>query len=361
MPCTTRAVATALLFLTLTGLTALGSPRATAGEAAGPPAPGPAETAAGAPLPADSAPEGERGTFSFVLENDLFYGRDRDYTNGIQVGWTSNPQHVPYWVVKAANLFPLFPGDGRVRASFSLGQSMYTPADISLADPPAEDRPYAGWLYGSVGLISENGSQLDQLRLQVGVVGSPSLAEQAQKIVHEVIGSPEPKGWDKQLRAEPGIQLTYQRSLRAFVSGELFGFAFDVTPHLGGALGNVFTYGNAGATFRVGYNLPDDYGPPRVQPSLPGSGYFIARDRPGGYFFAGFDGRAVAHNIFLDGNTFTDSRSVDRIPLVADLQLGVAFTWRSTRLAYTYVLRSHEFEGQDSADEFGAISLSFQF
>src|SRR3546814_17784538 len=98
----------------------------------------------------------------------------------------------------------------------------------------------------------------------------------------------------------------------------------DVTPHLGAALGNVYTYGAGGLTLRFGEDLPDDYGPPRIRPALPGSDYFRPTDDFGWYFFAGAEGRIVARNIFLDGNTFKDSHSVDKRPLVADLQAGLA-------------------------------------
>src|SRR3546814_8870959 len=103
----------------------------------------------------------------------------------------------------------------------------------------------------------------------------------------------------------------------------------DVTPHLGAALGNVYTYGAGGLTLRFGEDLPDDYGPPRIRPALPGSDYFRPTDDFGWYFFAGAEGRIVARNIFLDGNTFKDSHSVDKRPLVADLQAGIAVNLRS--------------------------------
>ncbi|MFZ5790979.1 MAG: lipid A deacylase LpxR family protein [Pseudomonadota bacterium] len=311
--------------------------------------------------PAAHADEPEQGTFNFVLENDIVSGFDRDYTNGVQLSWTSGPDRVPSWAIDAARLFPLFPETGRVRASFALGQSIYTPNDITLRNPPAEDRPYAGWLYGSIGLIAETGTRLDQLQLQVGVVGPASLAEQTQTTVHEIVGADKPRGWDTQLENEPGVVLTYQRSWRAFVSGEFLGFSFDATPHIGGALGNVFTYANGGATLRLGWNLPNDYGPPRIEPSLPGSGFFEPQGSLGMYIFAGLDGRAVARNIFLDGNTWQDSRSVEKEPLVGDAQVGFAVTLGSVRLAYTHVFRTQEFASQHGADKFGAVSLSLRF
>lgn len=315
-----------------------------------------------APLPA-MADENEAGVFNFVLENDLFLGADRHYTNGFQASWTSGPDKAPGWMLQAARWLPLFPKGGVVRANYAFGQSMYTPSDISLPNPPLSDRPYAGWLYASLGLVAKGETDLDQVQLQVGMVGPAALAEPTQKFVHKIVGSQEPMGWDYQLKNEPGVVLTYQHSWRTLSSSpSSFGFKFDLTPHAGAAVGNVFTYANAGATLRFGWNLPDDYGPPRVQPSLPASGFFESQSNFGWYLFAGVEGRAVARNIFLDGNTFADSRSVSKEPLVADLQFGIAMTiGKSTRLAYTQVFRTREFTGQRDADKFGAISLSMRF
>ena len=308
------------------------------------------------------AAEEPKGTLSLVLENDFFYNCDNNYTNGVRVAWLSSPDKAPDWALRAARLLPLFPKQGAVRIGYAIGQDMYTPKDISLRNPPIDDQPYAGWLYGSVGLTSETGQRLDQLELTVGMVGPASLAEETQKRIHEIVSSDEPQGWDTQLKNEPGFILSYQRSWRSVVSKSFLGVPFDMTPHAGGALGNIFTYANAGIMLRYGKRLPLDYGPPRIQPSPPGSGFFVPQKGFGWYLFAGIDGRAVARNIFLDGNTFRNSRSVDKEPLVDDLQFGIAVTWKNIRLGYTHVLRTREFESQsDAHHEFGAFSLSMQF
>jgi hypothetical protein len=114
-------------------------------------------------------------------------------------------------------------------------------------------------------------------------------------------------------------------------------------------------------TLRYGRNLALDYGPPRIQPSIPGSGFFVPPANFAWYLFAGFEGRAVAHNIFLDGNTFKDSRSVDKEPLVGDLQWGIVLTWRGVRLGYTHVERTREFKTQNGHDKFGSVSISMSF
>lgn len=313
------------------------------------------------PVTSGATEEPEAGTLSLVFENDLFYDTDGNYTNGVRVSWLSGPGRTSASALRAARWFPLFPDGGTVRTSYAVGQNMYTAGDIALRDPPIGDRPYAGWLYGSIGLIAETGRRLDQLELTLGIVGPASLAEPTQKLIHGLTDSQEPRGWDTQLKNEPGVVLTYQRSWRGFVSGSVSGFGFDATPHAGVALGNVFTYANAGVMLRFGQRLPLDYGPPRIQPSLPGSGFFVPQEGFGWYLFAGVEGRAVARNIFLDGNTFRDSRSVDKEPLVGDLQFGIALTWHNVRLSYTHVLRTREFETQGKADDFGAFSLTVRF
>jgi hypothetical protein len=123
----------------------------------------------------------------------------------------------------------------------------------------------------------------------------------------------------------------------------------------------VFTYGAAGFTLRLGSDLDKDFGPPRIRPSLPGGACFRPEKGFTWYLFAGLEGRAVLRNIFLDGNTFSDSHSVDKKPFVGDLQAGLAVQWGRFRFSYTEIFRSKEFEEQESADVFGSLSLSYHF
>lgn len=301
------------------------------------------------------------GTLTLTLENDLFYDVDRHYTNGVRLIWVPERGAAPpRWGARFARLVPWFPDAGGLRHGYAIGQSMFTPADIREPDPPAGERPYAGWLYGTVGLGVASGSQLDQLTVTVGMIGPASLAEQSQKFIHRIVDTDEPRGWDTQLRNEPGVVLTYQRSWRRFAAQTPSGARFDIAAHAGFALGNIFTYGNAGVTARWGPRLPADYGPPRIQPGLPGSADFAPQRDFAWYLFAGTEGRVVARNIFLDGNTFRDSRSVERENLVGDIQFGVVVDWRSIRLSYTHVLRTREFRTQDGNDDFGALSIAFK-
>ncbi len=304
-------------------------------------------------------------TFNVMAENDMFGSdTDRHYTHGTRFSAAAPPGEVPDWLKDIAVTWPLFAGDGDMRASYALGQNLYTPADITIADPLQMDRPYAAWLYGSMGLVSDRGRSVDNFELQLGMVGPAALGEPTQKFVHKVVDSPEPQGWDHQLRNEPGIVLSYDHRIRRFMTFKLgiADFEIDTSPYVGFSLGNVYTHAETGAVFRFGQDLSKDRGgPPRIRPSLPGSDYYSRVDGLSWYFFAGGGVRAVARNIFLDGNTFADSYSADKNPFVGDMQVGFALRYKDFRLAYTQVIRTKEFKDQQLPDRFGAITLSYQF
>ncbi len=329
-----------------------------------------------AALPAaaqDSAGE-PRGTLSVVVENDKFNSidptkqTDRNFTNGIRFNWISEPRSTPEWGRKLASLVPMFPDGGTTRVGYAFGQNMYTPENIQTRALVPNDRPYSGWTYlaGAITSSREIGdsAQLDTLELNLGIVGPQSYAEETQREYHRLINAPIPQGWDNQLRNEPGVVLFYERKWRNVARSQIFpGIEGDFSPHAGASLGNVFTYGGAGVTLRIGHNLGVDYGPPRIRPGLAGSMHFESPDAEpfAFYAFVGAEGRAVARDITLDGNTFARSHSVDRRPLVGDIQTGFALVYMPVRFTFTYVLRTREFETQRNPDRFGAFSLSVKF
>lgn len=317
----------------------------------------------GAAFAENAAPrqDDSKGIFNVVFENDIFGGTDQGYTNGVRFAWLSSEDNMPIWVQQTAAYLPLLDETGKKRISVVLGQSMFTPQDLSRTGLIRDDQPYAGWLYGTLGLISDTGVTLDNVALTVGVVGSLSRAEETQKFVHRTIDAPHPYGWDNQLKNEPGINLAYERKWRALAEMSPFGIGMDVVPHAGANLGNINTSASVGTTLRLGYDLPSDYGPPRIRPSVPGSDFFIPSRSLSGYLFTTVEGRGVARNIFLDGNTFRDSPRVDKNPLLASLQIGAAVTYGSVRLSYTQVFMTPEFKTQVGRPQFGALTLSMRF
>ena len=284
----------------------------------------------------------DKWTFSATWENDYFADDDDNYTNGVRLSLISKQITDPHWLEKIAQRFPFFKEGGERRVVYSLGQSMFTPENVLATNVVKNQRPYAGWLYGSAGLIAENDKILERFELTAGIVGPSSLTYETQRFIHKMRENIVPRGWDNQLEDELGFIISYEKAYKEYYDFGFWGLGVDIMPKAGLALGNVRTHATAGATLRLGRDLPSDYGPPKIRPRLPGSEYFKPTKDFGWYFFADIEARAVARNIFLDGNTFRDSHNVDKKLLVGDLQTGVAVTLGNYRIAYTHIFRSKE-------------------
>jgi len=313
-------------------------------------------------LAQERAPGDYRGTFSFTYENDLLAGTDRFYTSGFQLAWRSSSYDPPAWLSFLTDRPSLiFPAGGAPRWGLSLGQSIFTPSDTQLPVPDPRDRPYAGWLYGSISINSVTATEYGSIELQLGVVGPSALGEQTQNNVHDLLGVDRAHGWDYQIKDEPGVNLVLSRQWRINSDPVWQGVSFGVVPSLTASLGNVQTYASAGLMLRVGNELEADFGPPRIRPSTAGSAFYQPDGRWGWYVFVGGETRVVGRDIFLDGNTWRDSRSVDREVVVAEGSLGVAIIMPFARLTLTYTARSKEFETQEETAQFGSASISFRF
>ena len=113
-----------------------------------------AATAADASHAGGSA-EQEHGAFSILFENDIFFDTDRDYTSGEELAYTTAPDETPEGLVDFAHDLPTFlMAPGEVRASYEIGQDIFTPTNTHLVVPLPTERPYAGFLYLGLGLLT---------------------------------------------------------------------------------------------------------------------------------------------------------------------------------------------------------------
>jgi hypothetical protein len=303
-----------------------------------------------------------RGAISFTLENDLFAGTDRYYTSGFVLAWRSSTYDPPSWLeFLTARGNPLFPEGGTPRWGLAFGQKIFTPADIERRNPDPLDRPYAGWLYGALSLTSYTASQYGGLELQIGVVGPSALGEQTQNNVHDFMNIDRALGWDYQLKDEPGVNLIAYRQWRQNWASGFDGISVGIVPNVAVSLGNVQTYASGGMLFRFGDALETDFGPPRMRPSIAGSAFYQPDRRWGWYAFVGVEGRAVARDIFIEGNTWRESRGQDLESLVGDASIGGVLVTPWARLTMTYTLRSREFTNQRETAQFGSVSVTMPF
>jgi hypothetical protein len=315
---------------------------------------------------------------TLLEENDsLYFNSDKHYTQGLRLSFLSpvlTPGHWTDGIFNFVGNVPLVFADGaqaQRRVSWFLGQSIFTPKNIDIKPPDPRDRPYGGWLYTGPSLLQEtNGNQLENLEIELGVVGPGAFGRQVQNDFHQLIGVHQAEGWSNQLQNEPGGVLAYDRYWRLgvpFLNWTTDGVenGIDVVPTIGATVGNVFDYAQAGAQIRIGHHLETDYGPARVRPSISGTDYFNGAhlgDDIGWYIYAGAGGRAVARNIFLDGNSFRTSAHVEHKTFVADLQGGVALYWSDrVRVDFSAVRRTDEFVGQRAPDVIGTAAVSWSW
>ncbi|MFT3867177.1 MAG: lipid A deacylase LpxR family protein [Nibricoccus sp.] len=322
----------------------------------------------------EAVPATDRARSAPVLtvyfENDLFTGTDQHYTNGLKFSWLSADLAgwgQEGWRKTLVGMLPFVNRpEGQKNFGLALGQNIYAPRDVEARNPDPTDRPFAGWTYLEMAFVSKTPSIADILSIQAGVVGPHSMAEDSQRIVHRWTASAEPRGWDYQLRDEFGLNVIFERRWRLYGRALSRILGVDLVPHAGASLGNVQTYANAGGTIRLGFNLPSDFG---VQLARPGSvgetptddldPRVSVRRNFSLFIFGAADGRAVARDIFLDGNTFRDSRSVEKKRFVADLSAGVGLVPGRWQVTYTQVWRTREFKSQrDKYDSFGSVTLS---
>ena len=334
----------------------------------------PAQAAEPKPEPGPSV--STASTLIITEENDFFAGTDEQYTNGIKLTWISGDlkkyaedDRLPFFVLPYLRALPFVNEPGQqYNVALSMGQNMYVPRNTQIETAQPDDRPYAGWTYISLALHAKTATQLDSFETSIGIVGPSARAGETQNNYHTLMGFKRVEGWRNQIHDEPGLILSWQRTLRAQRIDLGRDVAWDVLPHARVTVGNVQTHAAAGFETRIGYRLPWDFGTSLIQP---GGGVSAPADPDdprlrqdtsfGLHLFAGAEGRAVARNIFLDGNTWENSPHVSKRVLVGDLMAGIGLVMGRAKLTYTHVYRTEEFYGQKGPQLFGSVSLAVTF
>ncbi|MDR2982597.1 MAG: lipid A deacylase LpxR family protein [Puniceicoccales bacterium] len=320
----------------------------------------------------------EKAAFAFWVENDYKWS-DKYYTNGLKLAYTSPElfynDKAPPFIEDLCGITPLASPSGTnpaaYRFHFGITQEIYTAKDEYIHNPPMNDHPYAGRLYGSIGISSETDYRLDVLELSLGVTGPSSLAKQAQNTWHGIIDDPKVEGWGTQFGNEPLIQFVWERLWRVSIhKNESFGI--DVIPHLHLEAGTANVYASAGAQFRLGWNLPEDFGVSLLRTSAGttrparNANYDapISWAPDAFYFYFDMQGEGWAWNNALDGGLWRDSngRTVNRRDWIGQGSVGFAAHWGMWKLCFSQVVRSKEFVSQDhSVFVFSSVTLGVVF
>lgn len=307
------------------------------------------------------------------IDNDLFAGSDRGYSNGVEVGFLSQTvghfqdERLPagYRLLNRATGWLQPRGFSEYNMALTLGHGIFTPGDWQQEALIEDDRPYAGALIFGADYNGRNDNAMQATSIGLGIVGPSAQAEQLQRAMHSLLGSDRFRGWDNQLADEVvfRIQSQWLQRYRLRCSPRK-NWQADLILHGGGSLGNLLTYANAGVEWRFGPELPDNFGSAPLLPAAVNTAPERSRDYSRRLRMHGFvmlDLQLVAHDITLDGNSWKDSHSVDRKPLVAELGVGVSATYGKWQFAFARYLRSREFDGQPENPQLGSLTARRDF
>ena len=301
---------------------------------------------------------------NIYYENDVLYLTDYGYSNGLKLAllYEVEPEG-RFW-------FKLpFIDDASKKhyMSFSVSQLVFTPRDIEYTFSDESDRPYAGILYGSYALHQSDEKELDSLELQMGVVGPSSYGSDVQNFVHGLIGSPHVEGWDCQLQDEFIFLLAYQHRWRSIIEKN-DDTTLEMIPYGGGAVGNMAVYANAGLMFRYGWNVPEDFGTTSIQgaeetgiPALGKNEKVELKNRWSSFFQLYVEGVGVAHNITLDGNSFSDEPSVEKEPFIGKFGFSYTVRYGHYHFSLANINKTKVFKSQHGGYGYGSVVFSYIF
>ncbi len=293
------------------------------------------------------------GRLTLVEENDVFNladsnNPDRDYTQGFAAALTLADEDTPGWARDAAGAVPLFARNGRVHLGLLAGQEIYTPENRNSVAALPDDRPYAGWLYAGAALqvpvFDEDPilrrDRVDQLELDLGVLGPSAHGEKFQNFWHKVFDISDAKGWRHQVGGTMGAMATWETRWRVAAADLGGNIGWDLLPRARVRLGNVRTDGTVGAMTRLGWRLPRDFGPMAVD-----AHGLVSGAAPDGAFFAlhlAFEVRGVAYDRFLSGGGGSPSVTPIRSP--RRFSIGLSHGWGPFTFIYEQNFVSPEFK-----------------
>jgi len=284
-------------------------------------------------------------------DNDayLFYGQDRYYTNGLFISF----RH-------ATDQQKLGEKLEKLTYEISAGQKMYNPISGYRPNPETQDRPFAGYLYagGSVNLLYKNESAL-KLGLELGTVGPDALGEDAQKLLHRIVGFYQIDGWQYEIRNELAANLSAQytqllhRNALKNLDFSLEGYINAGTTFSGAGLGILFRTGKINQLFNSSYTNSVISNNSKTEKLVKRELFFYAKPQL----------NFVAYDATIQGSMFNNDSPVtfDKKPLVFAQQLG--FNYSSDRFTFDFglIFKSKEVKSIAKAHQYGSISMYYRF
>lgn len=292
-----------------------------------------------------------KNEFGFKSDNDayLFYGQDRYYTNGLFI----NFRH-------ATDQQQLSNSLEKVTYEISAGQKMYNPISGYSPKLATQDRPFAGYLYAgaNVNLFYKKESIL-KFGLELGTVGPNALGEDAQKLLHKIVGFYEIKGWEYQIKNETTLNLTTQftkllgRSEAYKSDLSLESYVNIGTTFSGAGIGILLRSGDINQLFNSAYTNSQISNNSKTERLVNNEFFFYAKPQL----------NFIAYDATIQGSMFNKDSPVtfETKPLVFAQQLGLNYSTPRFTFDFGLTFKSKEVKSTAKAHQYGSIAMYYRF
>lgn len=329
---------------------------------------------------------GSSGYLTFFLDNDLFAGTDKNYTNGGRLSYVTEGRPIFDLPILDKYLHGLSgDGDGESLAQriwgfeepdlveysygFALTQLIFTPGNLNAPTAPPGERPYAGWLGVSVSLHARDERALNTVEISLGVVGPHSQAKQAQDAIHDLYKIGKFQGWKSQVPNEVTLNLHFEQKRRWTDLRKLdlpFDMEFDGFHETGYSIGNYLTEAHVGFLVRLGWDLPIEFSDARITPTAHTQKLYTDEDYNKStwsfYVLGGARLSGILHDITIDGPVFRDfDTGVTREPWVGEIYAGFGVRYTGWEFNFVQTYRSKQFKSQSGNQSFGSIAIRKRF
>ena len=287
--------------------------------------------------------------FSMVTDNDLYISREKDryYSNGLFLSYSYVPNK--------------FNETHKKIITFTLGHQIYTPFKSTVVNKNSHDRPFAGFLYGQLGISKtlKNNSTLKN-SFFIGVVGESAFGQELQEAIHEIYNFKKPDGWKYQIRNTFALNFEgeYLKSVGINKSSILDGNFLSKL-----RIGTIFTDASLGFIGRIGFK--------KLQPinnsiafntNLNHKLNSLKRELESFLYYEA-SATYVVYDATIQGSLFNNLNPITFMPkkIIFDLEVGYKFTANRFHFGYAYHFHTNKLNNLrfDKGNDYGKLFFSY--
>jgi hypothetical protein len=283
-----------------------------------------------------------------ITENDLYTSskNDKYYTNGIEVFGRFLAKNKDQKVNKKI-------------IEVRIGQYIYNPKFINKEAIAVIDRPFAGYLFGTVGKnFFFQDESVFKAKVELGLMGPNSFAEATQKRFHKFFNYKSVYGWETQVKGALAFQTNFMFSKKVLPESNSTKIDFHFQSKAD--LGTIFTSISTGFLTRIGFRKLV----PIYDSNLYGAS--VTRDAEALeselYFYIAPSIKYQMYDATIQGSLFNQDSPVtfDLIPLRFNGEAGLQYRKNNLNLSYSFIYTTKEVRNAINTGYFyGSIVVSY--